>query len=449
MSIAVFFIALMPQNLYQASLKISPSGRCALLYAPSSPPPCQSRQTSPDYDDGDRRARKSDTNSGDGHLKVGRGALGRKSSMSWKSGQNIKEIMAAQEKEFGRGKCWFLTITLPSIDAASYEALARYSSYAIDRLNKAFKRFFGSDRFCRSNVWEYQKRGALHAHFLISSNSINGSKITSFRNYISIYWHRILSDIGKRFGADMFLGRNGKSRSLKELMAINEGKHFINCQTVRKSVVAYLSKYLSDSSQGKDKKSKQQLRKRYFPVATWAQWDRKCTELRKKHTHKIDLGEAKNIDILSIERAFKSLEKEIPCIKGTEIKYPRNPFIRGFYFIASMHCKADTCKLLEIVKTELQWIFDDSRKYQEWLRNNRQHEQACDPSENEIPMEIEDELELRRHAKEARISQRREAKELGDYVAFLGMFMYDFIKEKATILEANPYPNYEQIELPL
>lgn len=439
----------MPQNLYQASLKISPSGRCALLYASSPSAPCQSRQTSPEVRGGDSLSSLSSLRGDENKKKAGHGALGKKEALSWKSGQNVKETMAAQEREFRKEKCWFLTVTLPSIDVASYEALARYSSYAIDRLNKAFKRFFGVGTFCRSNVWEYQKRGALHAHFLISSNAINGSRIASFRKHISIYWYRILSDVGNKFGANMFLGRNGKTRSLKELMAINKGKHFINCQTVRKSVVAYLSKYLSNSSQGKDKKSKQHLRKRYFPVATWAQWDRKCTELREKYTYKIDLGQARNIDILSIESAFKSLEKEIPCVENTEIKYPKNPFVRGFYFIASMQCKGDVCKLVDIARTELQWLFDDSFGYQEWLKGNRQHEQDVDPCENEIALHLSDELELRRHAREVRISQRREAKELGDYVAFLGMFMLDYMKEKASYLDANPYLTYKQLELQL
>ena len=287
-------------------------------------------------------------------------------------------MMAAQEREFRKEKCWFLTITLPSMDERSYEALARYSSYAIDRLNKAFKRYFGTAEFCRSNVWEYQKRGALHAHFLISSEEIKGYKIASFRQCISRYWYRILKDIGTKFGADMFLGRNGKSRNLKELLGINKGKHFVNCQQVRKSVVAYLSSYLSESSKEKDRKGKQNLRKRYFPVATWAQWDRRCTELRKKYTLEFDLGQAKNIDKGSIEAAFVSLEKRLPLVENTEIKKPKNPFVKGFYFIASMQCKRDVCKVLEIVREELQWIFDDSLQYQEWLKNNRQHSHDFD-----------------------------------------------------------------------
>jgi hypothetical protein len=383
------------------------------------------------------------------HSKPGKGGLGNKVELSWKSAQSVKETMAAQEREYRKEKCWFLTLTLPSVDIRSYEALARYSSYAMDRLNKAITRWFGDNKFCRSTVWEYQKRGALHAHLLISSNYIHGSKVASFRQHISRFWYSILKDIGYKFGADMFLGRNGKTRDLKSLMNINQGKHFINCQQVRKSVVAYLSKYLSNSGNGKDKKGKQALRKRYFPIATWAQWDREATRLREKYTLKYELGEAKNIDIKSIEAAFISLEKTLPCVEGTEVKRPKKPFIKGVYFIASMQCKRDVCRLLDIVKTELQWLFDDSDKYQEWLKINRQHEYDVDPCEGEVTLPLGDELELRTYARDERIRRSSDAKELGDYVAFLGMFMLDFVKEKLCELEANPVTIYKQLTLKL
>lgn len=439
----------MPLNTVSASLKISPSGRCALLYSLAAPPPCQSRQSSPERTGVISPPRVGIDANGEVHFKPGKGGLGNKAELSWKSARVLKETMAAQEREYGKQKCWFVTLTLPSMDTQSYEALARYSAYAMDRLNKAITRWFGSDKFCRSNVWEYQKRGALHVHLLISSPVICGAKIASFRRHLSRFWYSILSDIGSKFNADMFLGRNGKTRNLKQLMSINNGKHFINCQQVRKSVVAYLCSYLGKSGTGKDKKGKQALRKRYFPVATWAQWDREATRLREKYTLEFDLGEAKNIDIVSIESAMLSLEESLPCVDGTEVKRPKNPFIKGVYFIASMQCKRDVCKLLDIVRTELQWLFDDSNKYQEWLRNNRQHEYDIDPCENEVGLPLDDELELRLHSLETRISQRREARELGDYVALLGMFMLEFVEEKASELEDNPITVYEQLTLEL
>ena len=348
------------------------------MYSPVAPAPCQSRQSSPERKGVISDARYDVDSNGEVQAKPGKGALGNKKEMSWKSGRNIREVMAAQEREFKKDKCWFLTITLPSVDERSYEALARFSSYAIDRLNKAFNRFFEGEEFCRSSVWEYQKRGALHAHFLISSHAIKGHRIASFRKHIAGYWYRILKGIGEKFGADMFLGRSGESRDLKQLLSINKGKHFINCQQVRKSVVAYLSSYLGDSSKEKDRKGKQKLRKRYFPIATWAQWDRECTRLRAKYTFNFDLGEAKNIDKGIIENAFVNLEKVLPCVEGTEVKRPKKPFIKGLYFIASMQCRRDVCEVVDMVREELQWIFDDSMRYQEWLKNNRQHQHDYD-----------------------------------------------------------------------
>ena len=402
----------MTRNIYSCKLSVAPSGRCSLLYGPVAPPPCQSRQSSPELQGVISDGRYDVDSNGEVQAKPGKGGLGHKSELSWKSGRNVKEVMAAQEREFGKEKSWFLTITLPSVDERSYEALARFSSYAIDRLNKGLKRFFKGEEFCRSNVWEYQKRGALHAHFLICSRSIKGYKIASFRRHIAEYWYRILKDIGRKFGADMFLGRNGESRSLEALLSINKGKHFVNCQQVRKSVVAYLSSYLGDSSKEKDRKGKQHLRKRYFPIATWAQWDRKCTRLRAKYTFEFSFGEAKNVDSVSIESAFVSLENTLPCVEGTEIKRPKKPFIKGLYFIASMQCRKDVCKLVEAVREELQWIFDDSMKYQDWLKNNRQKQHDYDTERLAVDMH-----DARFLYWEHCESKRREAEELGANIA--------------------------------
>jgi hypothetical protein len=215
-------------------------------------------------------------------LKRGWGLLGAKNSMSIKTCRNLRERMVATELEYGTHGCFFVTLTLPTDDTRAFEALARYSSFAVNRIG-VFLSDLMDDEFSRIGVWEYQKRGALHYHFLIGSDCIHALNIDYFRYKMAGAWMSILESIEKEFDCNMF-GKGGKTRDKERLLRYNDlGQRFANVQRVEKSVSAYLSSYLSESNHD-SKYKKNSLRKSFFPIATWSQWNRKATELFAKYS---------------------------------------------------------------------------------------------------------------------------------------------------------------------
>ena len=302
-------------------------------------------------------------------LIAGKGGLGKKQKMSWKSSVNLRERMAATELEYGTKNSWFLTITQPSTDTRAYEALARYSSYAMDRLNREFNRYFDGHEFSRCSVWEYQDRGSLHCHILISSDCIHAMNINDFRLHICKVWYSILKAISVKFESDPFLssyGHNWSLEELKELKNDDEKYIFVDCQQVVKSIVAYLSSYLSGSNHDSKSESKNDKREKFFPIATWSQWNRKATELYDKYNDVFDLGECepdRKKELINIKEQLRfDLLKRIPLARNTEIKEPQNPYNEGLYFIPAKPQSKSLARLLTGYIEKLRHIFKDNMK---------------------------------------------------------------------------------------
>lgn len=287
--------------------------------------------------------------------KAGWGGLGVKPSMSAKSAKSVRERMVAAELEFGRENCFFVTLTLPTSDIRGFEAIARYSAYAMDRLNIWLKRYFNQPDLCRISVWEYQKRGALHAHILIASHCTHAINIDEFRKALALQWMAILDSISERFEYSNFVDKNGEIHDRKRFLNYEDlGKRFANAQVVEKSVAAYLSAYLSDSNHDKkDFKNKNKLRKKFFPIATWAQWNRKATELFNKYSFELskEIYCEHREDWKDIRRIiFGSLEKA----ENTNIFFRKNPWWSSICLIS----KVKGLELISMMKDIAQMIRD-------------------------------------------------------------------------------------------
>jgi hypothetical protein len=133
----------------------------------------------------------------------------------------------------------FLTGTIPGSTRAAYDALAKWSSWSI----KAIKTWLSNlgvlgnySMYC----WEYQRRGALHIHYLVWVPDEKNRRlvISQWREK----WAKILDSIGERESVDMWEQSNG--RSWKDHRSVLQAP----AQTVIKSVGSYLSKYLSKNS---------------------------------------------------------------------------------------------------------------------------------------------------------------------------------------------------------
>lgn len=134
----------------------------------------------------------------------------------------------------GAKRVLFLTGTLPGSTDTAMDAIARYSSYIVDRL-KTWLYDNGGSSYAMY-VWERQKRGALHLHYAVYiDESQDGRRIYhGFKGY----WYKLLCAVSTKSGVDLFAKKRGGS--WKSNPKVVQAKA-VWCN---RSVAAYLSKYL-------------------------------------------------------------------------------------------------------------------------------------------------------------------------------------------------------------
>lgn len=130
----------------------------------------------------------------------------------------------------------FLTGTIPGSTREAFDAVACYSSWAV----KSIKTWI-SDKGILSAyslyVWEFQKRGALHIHYCVQVKSAAESAwlIKNWKKK----WTEVIDAISEKSGVDCWKINGFRSwKNKKDVLQAD-------AQKVRKSVGAYLSKYLS------------------------------------------------------------------------------------------------------------------------------------------------------------------------------------------------------------
>ena len=166
----------------------------------------------------------------------------------------------------------FLTGTLPGSTDEAMKAIAQWSGYIVHRL-KAWvnKRVESKLDFY---VWEWQKRGALHLHYMVVIDDENSRKyvLREFRSE----WCRLLAKVSDFAGADLFLRQDGYSHreNLDNVQAY--------AQEVRASCAAYLSKYCS-------KQGAESTPLGYYPVRFWGV-SRPLRELLKSMTRRFEIS---------------------------------------------------------------------------------------------------------------------------------------------------------------
>lgn len=186
--------------------------------------------------------------------------------------KKIRWAATAAELHFGKDNCIFLTGTLPGGTEKAYRALAEWSGYAMDRLQKWLRDNYAHEgALYHCGVWELQKRGALHYHALIAAPGLGSSgllcervgpsgslqmdsEIGPFRKF----WWGLLEDISRLSGIDLFERASGETWRDRE-----DGIYQLRAwaQALEKSAASYLSKYLG--------KEKGQARSGAFPPSRW------------------------------------------------------------------------------------------------------------------------------------------------------------------------------------
>lgn len=208
--------------------------------------------------------------------KLGYGLSPKIKYFSARAGQKIRESGAVLDRlcEGQLDRCRVITMTLPSSTPAAYKAISDYSGYAINRLFQvvrrspiAFEWFF---------VYEHQKRGALHLHICLYSESPDQSE--AMGNALGKKWYEILKDISRQCGENLLF-----SRGFRKEIAFGEG-HFYN-QKMAKGCGAYFSKYASKNS-GKSKNDINSINARKYPPASFWGRSRNLARLCEQQSYK-------------------------------------------------------------------------------------------------------------------------------------------------------------------
>jgi len=132
----------------------------------------------------------------------------------------------------------FFTGTLPGSTVESLEALSRWSGYVVHRLKSWLNRIAPGYEcvFC----WEWQRRGALHLHLAVWVPEPRDRELAL--GGMRGRWIGLLRAVGEKSGVDLFARGGGKGTWKDAPWAVRA-----RCEIVRKSVGAYLGKYLSKS----------------------------------------------------------------------------------------------------------------------------------------------------------------------------------------------------------
>lgn len=138
--------------------------------------------------------------------------------------------------------CVIITLTLPGSTEEAYATLAAWSGYIGDRL---CRRLRNAGTECRwFYVWELQRRGALHMHLCIASQSAEYS-LHLGEDIVDTWWSA-LDDVGSKSGVDLFLHRSGTKCTARRFWQAD-------IQQCKRSVAAYFSKYASKETRSAQK----------------------------------------------------------------------------------------------------------------------------------------------------------------------------------------------------
>ena len=155
--------------------------------------------------------------------------------------------------------CHVTTLTLPANYHEAFECIAAHSGAIINSLFQPIR-----DRYPDTNhwffVWEYQRRGALHAHIAhYHPDECEGMLIG---NILIEQWHKILCEISENSGIDLFLSAQKDRCTIRQF-------HQHHTQPMRKSVAGYFSKYASKAGQKEENDYIRKFSQMYPPSRFW------------------------------------------------------------------------------------------------------------------------------------------------------------------------------------
>ena len=174
--------------------------------------------------------------------------------------QAIHECGAALEMLSSEPRfCHVTTLTLPANHQEAFECLAARSGSVINSLFQPIRDRYPDMKYWFF-VWEYQKRGALHAHIAhYHPDECEGMLIG---NIIIEQWHKILCEISRETGIWMLSAKHQDDYEIKDF-------YQYHTQPMYKSVAGYFSKYASKASNKEENNYVKKFSLMYPPSRFW------------------------------------------------------------------------------------------------------------------------------------------------------------------------------------
>lgn len=240
----------------------------------------------------------------------------------------------AFDSTFAHNTALFLTATVPGSTVAAFKAVAEWSSWIVDRLKSWLSKRGASaySLYC----WEWQKRGALHLHYVCQSDdqAVANSIKRDFQNE----WIRLIDGVSRHSGVDVW------RKNDRYTHAGNKSVVQTRVEVVQKSVAAYLAKYLSKAY----KPGKNSVQKFFCPTR-WSGISRPLNALTKS------LSTEERISTLTDRQGFQRYYDALSLLQNTALKCQEysHKVGSGKTVIAyvSNSIKGEVCQMLNAILT--------------------------------------------------------------------------------------------------
>ena len=211
---------------------------------------------------------------GDKNLPPGYGGLPRYQKFSLYGRRQILRAGGALQRVVSKENCLFLTLTHPGSTTESFRALASYSGMVVKLFQGWLSRHISSKMSIYT--WEWQKRGALHLHFVVACT--DREKGEWIRRELQAEWIRILDRICKESGVDVYAKSKGFSWNRDKSVVR------VDAQWCEKDVAGYLSKYVSKAT-----KNNKLLTDCHFCPSRWYGVSRPLLQRLREMSFKVSL----------------------------------------------------------------------------------------------------------------------------------------------------------------
>jgi len=222
--------------------------------------------------------------------KVGYGRISKGTTFGSGARKFIREAGAVVDRQ-NRQNCVFLTGTLPGSTVEAFRSLAAWSGW-VAAAAQNWVRDYAPDSLC-FGVWEYQKRGALHLHICVATQS--ASQAARLKSLWKARWIKLLLAVRRRANTDVF--RRSDGRSWVDTPWVTR----TDAQTVEKSVACYLAKYLSKGSVSARNKS-------LYPPSRWWFASKELREAVKADRRVLEIS---NLPPIGAQDIFERISGEL------------------------------------------------------------------------------------------------------------------------------------------